>query len=186
MTANKYVVFIFGAPDPILEESKDEIPMIVKLEYYNTTNEIHKYYKQPMIVRYLINSEFVIRCWGCHKLITDYAYPHNFTSRQQNPVIVLCCNHLCEQFISYYKKSIACICCGCEFIPHAANHLDSAQNPEICPICKYKSWSSQLKFKVDNYLSGHLQSHLIDIIYKFMEINTAINNNKLIVSQIDT
>ncbi len=183
MSANTHTVFIFGAPDINLDsELENNISEVVKLEFYKPINEIHKYFKKPMVVRYLKDSESVVRCWGCHQLITDYAYPHNFTGRQQEPVIVLCCSHLCDKFIKYYKKSVRCYECECEFIPHFV--LQNQIN--ICPVCNNKSWSNKLKSSLFKHLSGQIQPHIINFIYKFMEIKRAINNNKIIVSELDT
>ena len=176
---NNNIVFIFGAPDTDLALTPD-IPRQIKLACYIPIDGIVSKC-QPRVIRYLMDEEWILRCWGCHRLLTEFAYPHNFAGPDTNsyiqPIIILCCSHSCKSFIKYYRTTTICSKCQHEFIPGAYNlPLNSSA---CCPSCWFTEWSNELSDRLAQVISYKHNSLVTNNIIQFAVLNKCreLNNN---------
>ncbi len=166
---NNNIVFIFGAPETEIATTQD-IPRNVKLASYIHVDKILDKCR-PLYVRYLLDEEWILRCWGCHKLIVEFAYPHNFAGEDStSPIIILCCSHSCSAFIKYFKSISTCKSCNKEFIPRCPK-IPVVNNEFICPSCWFKNWSQKLEYDVINALNNKYNILITQNIIKFAILN---------------
>ena len=172
---NNNIVFIFGAPETDLALTPD-ISRQIKLACYTPIDGIVDKY-QPRIIRYLIDEEFVLRCWGCHRLLTEFAYPHNFGGPPESchPIIILCCSHSCQSFIKYYRTNTICSKCQNEYIPGA--YYLPLNSSACCPSCWFTEWSTELSDRLLQVMSHN--SLVTTNIIQFAVLNKCreLNNN---------
>jgi hypothetical protein len=175
---NNNIVFIFGTHETDLALTPD-IPRLLKLACYVPLDGIVDRC-QPRVIRYLMDEEWILRCWGCHRLLTEFAYPHNFCdpSKSCQPIIILCCSHSCPEFVKFYKTSMTCMECNTEFIP-SVTKLDGQQNGDkVCPNCWFARWTQDLSARLSLVISTYHNQLNTNNIIRFAILNKCRRINK--------
>lgn len=175
---NNNIVFIFGTPETDIALTP-HIPRLLKLACYVQLDGIVTRC-QPHIIRYLMDEEWILRCWGCHRLLTEFAYSHNFGGPPEScqPIIILCCSHSCPEFIKFYKTSVICTKCNKDFIP-SATKLDGLQGGDcVCPDCWFSGWTQYLTARLSLALSPYHNLLITNNIIQFAIINKCHSINK--------
>jgi len=179
---NNNIVFIFGTPETDLALTP-EIPRLLKLACYIPLDEI-LVKCQPRVIRYLMDEDWVVRCWGCHRLLTEFAYPYNFCGppKFNHPIIFLCCSHNCQAFLKYFKTAKKCDKCNQEFIPGAnklpGNSSAADNNNSICPSCWFNEWSQKLSARISLAIMDTLNILITTNITNFTILNKCHTINK--------